>query len=308
MDEHCRTLKTGRLDDLFKLSAERQAAPAERPGLVLRQDWGGLKAGQRVAGLSPAGKVAPAGAAAALGCDDPGGAAIWRAAAGKGQAVYLNLCMVPYREERQVGGRGETLFRQLIAGALALGHVRPEFAVEPAGKKSFHGHVVSFSDRGVRYLGVIREYAGGEPEEAYTIRLPAAVHVYDVRARKHLGKADKIGVVLYAGAAKVYCLSPVERPGPTLDCPPRAALGTPVRSTLGLSSTNGTTSVVRLDVYDPAGSLRSYYSGPLLLRPGQTRAEAAFSPALSDPTGDWTLKAVELPSGKTVERKLLVGP
>ena len=109
---------------------------------------------------------------------------------------------MPYREERQVGGRGETFFRQLIGGALALAHVRPEFVLEPAGKKSFHGHVVSFSDHDVRYLGVIREYAGGEPEEAYTIRLPAAVHVYDVRAKKYLGKADKIGVVLYAGAAK----------------------------------------------------------------------------------------------------------
>ena len=65
---------------------------------------------------------------------------------------------------------------------------------------------------------------------------------------------------------------------------------------------------MRLEVYDPAGSFRPYYTGPLLLRPGQTRAEAAFSPALSDPTGDWTLKAVELSSGKTVERKLLVGP
>ena len=60
MDEHCRTLKTGRLDDLFKLSADRQAVAAERPGLVLRQDWGGLKSGQRIAGWTPAGKVAPA--------------------------------------------------------------------------------------------------------------------------------------------------------------------------------------------------------------------------------------------------------
>jgi len=61
-----------------------------------------------------------------------------------------------------------------------------------------------------------------------------------------------------------------------------------------------------LEVYDPAGTLRSYYSGPLLLGPGQARTEAAFSLALNDPPGPWVLKAVELAGGKTADRKLVV--
>ncbi len=220
--------------------------------------------------------------------------------------MYLNLCLAPYLEERQMGGRGETLFRRLIAGGLALAGIRPEFAVEPAGKKAFHGHVVSFTNRNVRYLGIIREYTGGEPDDAFAIRLPAAVHVYDVRKQQHLGPTGKISAVLYPGAAKVYCLSPVERPAPTLECPAEALRGSLVRCAVGAAQASDALGVVRLEVYDPAGRLRSYYSGPRLLEAGQTRTEAAFSLALDDPPGPWVLKAVELVSGKTARRTLAV--
>ncbi|MGA2617967.1 MAG: beta-galactosidase [Thermoguttaceae bacterium] len=306
MNEHCRTLGAGQLDDLFGLSADRQPCGGGKPTLTLKEDWGGLNAGQPIAGFAPLGKVVPAKAAAALCSPDLALGAIYHAAAGEGQAVYLNLCLAPYLEERQMGGRGETVFRRLIAGGLALAGIRPEFAVEPAGKKAFHGHVVSFTDQEVRYLGIIREYVGGEPEDAFAIRLPAVVHVYDVRKKKHLGQTDKIAAVLYPGAAKVYCLSPIERPAPTLECPAEATRGSSVRCALGAAQASGAVSVMRLEMYDPAGTLRSYYSGPRLLKPGQTRIEAAFSLALNDPPGPWVLKAVELVSGKMADRKLVV--
>jgi hypothetical protein len=75
---------------------------------------------------------------------------------------------------------------------------------------------------------------------------------------------------------------------------------------LGAAQASGAVSVMRLEMYDPAGTLRSYYSGPRLLKPGQTRIEAAFSLALNDPPGPWVLKAVELVSGKMADRKLVV--
>jgi hypothetical protein len=306
MNEHCRTLRAGQLDDLFGLSADRQPTTGAKPTLTLKEEWGGLKTGQQIAGFAPLGKVAPAHATAVLGSADPAQGAIYHAAAGKGHAVYLNLSLMPYLEERQMGGRGESLFRQLLAGGLALAAVRPEFAAERAGKRAFHGHVVSFSDGNIRYLGIIREYVGGEPEDAFVIRLPTALHVYDMRKQKHLGQTDKIAAILYPGAAKVYCLSPSERPAPLLDCPAEATRGSPVRCVLGIGEASAATSVVRLEVYDPAGTLRSYYSGPRLLRGGQTRTAAIFSLALNDPPGPWVLKALELVSGKTALRTLVV--
>jgi hypothetical protein len=84
-----------------------------------------------------------------------------------------------------------------------------------------------------------------------------------------------------------------------------AVRGDPVRCVLGTAQAADAAVVVRLEVYDPAGTLRSCYSGPRLLGPGRPSAEAAFSLALNDPPGQWIVRAVELVSGKAVERKLI---
>jgi hypothetical protein len=104
----------------------------------------------------------------------------------------------------------------------------------------------------------------------------------------------------------LYCLSPGERPAPTLQCPAEAACGGLVRCALGTAQAADATVVVRLEVYDPAGRLRTCYSGPRLLGPGRPSAEAGFALALNDPPGRWILRAVELVSGKTVERTMIV--
>ena len=219
MDEHCRTLKTGQLDQLFGLSANRDPLVGVKPKLVLSEDWGGMCCGDEVVGFAPLGKITPSKAAPLLTSTDTNAGAIYRNSVGKGQAVYLNLSLVPYREERQMGGHGELIFRRLIGGALALARVHPEFPMEATGKKAFQGHVVSFTDAGARYLGLIREADKDEPAESFVIRLPASCHAYDVRAKRYLGKTDRINAVLGPGAARLYALMPEEIAAPTLDAP-----------------------------------------------------------------------------------------
>lgn len=306
MDEHCRTLKTGKLDDLFGLVEDRQQAAGGKAKLTLKQALGSISGGETIDGFTPLGKIVAGKAAAILCSADPANGAIYRHTVGKGQAFYLNLSLIPYREERQMGGRGEKVFRQLIGGVLDLAGVRPEFAVEATGKKEFHGHSVSFTDGAVRYIGLIREYAGGEPEAGFAIRLPGKFCVYDVRAKKYLGNIDVINTVFYAGAAKLYALVPQEMKAPGLTCPETIQCGAKLSGEVELAEPKNACRAVRVEVYDPAGALRPYYSGPQLIKPGDTKAKFDFITALNDPPGKWTVKAVELLSGKAVERKFTV--
>ena len=75
---------------------------------------------------------------------------------------------------------------------------------------------------------------------------------------------------------------------------------------MGVPGSAKTHRVVCLEVYDPAGALRRCYSGPQLLAQGKNETSAGFTLALDDPEGQWTVKAVELASGKTVRRKIAV--
>ncbi len=306
MDEHCRTLKADRLDELVGLSAAHEPVGAAGLRYSLQQAWGLLQPGATIAGVAPAGKVTPAAARSVLSSGDPATGAIYVHPVGKGQAVYLNLCLVPFREERQMGGPGEMAFRQLIGGALGLAGIGPKTPIVPAGKQAFHGHVVHFTDQQTRYVGIIRDYETGAPDDAFTITLPEKLEVYDVRGGKHLGRTDRITAVLYAGAAKLYCLSPTPLPAPTLSLPPQAAIGKPVECRVGLAEPAQHNSVVRLEVRDTTGTLRSCYSGPHLLKPGVKEATASFIPALNDPTGEWQIKAVDIASGQTATGLVLL--
>jgi hypothetical protein len=91
-----------------------------------------------------------------------------------------------------------------------------------------------------------------------------------------------------------------------LTCPAEAGRGGAVRCALSVVPSSASLSVVRLEVYDPAGKLRAYYSGPRLLVPGQPQAEFSFRLALDDPAGVWRLKAVEVAGGRSTERRLVV--
>ena len=93
---------------------------------------------------------------------------------------------------------------------------------------------------------------------------------------------------------------------PTLTCPAEAARGTQVCCRLGIGQSSGSTAVVCLEVYDPAGKLRSYYSGSRLLPPSQAQAEVSFRLAPNDPPGEWLLKAVDVVGGRSAQCRLIV--
>jgi hypothetical protein len=165
---------------------------------------------------------------------------------------------------------------------------------------------VAGPDKSVRYLGIIREYSGGEPEEAFTVRLPRKFCVYDARAGKYLGETDSINAVLYSGAAKVYALMPQEMNAPELTCVSTVQRGAKFTGNVALAGPRDAHRVVKIEICDPAGKLRDCYSGPQIIPPGADKAGFGFTLAWNDPVGTWTVKAVELISGKTAERKFIV--
>jgi len=58
-------------------------------------------------------------------------------------------------------------------------------------------------------------------------------------------------------------------------------------------------SVVRVEVFDPAGHLVRYHSGNVTVRDGHASFEIPF--ALSDAKGEWRVRARDVASGLTAE-------
>ena len=141
----------------------------------------------------------------------------------------------------------------------------------------------------VRDFGVSR-LIGLLPRERTTVRLPAARGVrYD----------------LYRGglAEAAYECSP-DRPVLLLERPARIArLTLSPELAVRLTDENGAPvdrSVVRLEVFDPAGKPARHYSGNVTVRDGRAVFHIPF--ALSDAAGSWRVRARDVVSGLTAEQ------
>jgi hypothetical protein len=135
-------------------------------------------------------------------------------------------------------------------------------------------------------------------------------HLYDVRAQRYLGYADRIEATLEYGQPKVYACLPyrVDYFGfqPTaIECRP----GDTVRLALHVRSRD--TGQIRrhtalVEVLDPDGRAVDHYRRVVVLEEG--RGELFWRPALNDCPGEWTFRATETVSGARATATVQVEP
>lgn len=149
-----------------------------------------------------------------------------------------------------------------------------------------------------RYWGTTRSLEAGEGTASRTIRLNSPAFVYDLRAKKALGRVDRFTVELGAGGVGFFAALPYEV-GPVKVFVSAAAPGGDVKVSVqaGVPGLSKACHPVIVDVYAPDGKRSRLYSGVCDAKGG--RGEYVFRTALNDPKGTWRVAAIDYITGET---------
>lgn len=185
--------------------------------------------------------------------------------------------------------RAEPVLRDIIRRELALGPKDADgISVYPLfGRDGAEG----------RYWGFTRDEQAGEGRAKRTIRLDTQSVVYDLRAKKRLGKMSSFDVSLEAGQAKFFAALPYEVGGVSVAAPDVSA-GAVVTVTVNveLPASARACHPVQVEVYDPNGVRSRLYSGVCDAKGGHDAY--TFRTALNDPAGTWRVVATDYVTGR----------
>jgi hypothetical protein len=258
---------------------------------------------------------------------------------GKGLAIYLNVELRNYPAHRyQPGSDAERQTQQLFAGCLAQAGVQREVHLwKKKGEREVPGaEVTRFAAGPVEMACSVLNTARGttgvgeeieidhrafERRTPMTVELPQTRHVYDARTGKYHGLTDSFRDRFDPASCKIYSLLPYQVAGLNARAVGKSQVGrtATVRVALEIAGHVGDEAqearvaaratepgrhVVRVDVYDPEGAWRSYYSRNVRTEGGTGEFELPF--AEDDPNGTWTLKLRDVVTGQEAEVTLKV--
>ena len=147
-----------------------------------------------------------------------------------------------------------------------------------------------------RYWGFTRDGDFGEDVAERTVVLHEPMFVYDLRAKKCLGKVDRFGVALRALDVKFFAALPYAV-GPLKMTVAAGRPGKDAKVTIQTGVPRGSKAChpVAVDVYSPDGRMHRLYSGVCDAKGGS--GEHVFRTSLNDATGVWRIVATDSISG-----------
>jgi hypothetical protein len=219
---------------------------------------------------------------------------------GKGQAIYAVFADDPGRAR---GGH--------IGEILAAAGVQPRFQLgrsdgDPAGDVETY----IFEDGPITIVALLRDYpeppaVPGPRREPIVLGLPRPFNIYDVRAKRTLGKTDRLTLEPDPVEPVVLALSDTPLTSPSISGPPSVRLGANAEFAVRTDPA-AAVGVVHIDTIDPEGKTVAHYSGNLLVTGGAAAKLVPF--ALNDQPGLWLIRASDLLSGKAMTMALEVKP
>ena len=230
-------------------------------------------------------------------------------ASGQGKAIYVNLDLVNYYQDRLLG-KEHGAHRQMgrvLEESLAAPEIRLS---DESGNPVVGVQIHVFRNGGVRLVGLQSNpelsIASPSPslsnkrfERPRTVVLTLAGDrfVYDVRAARALGKLRRLTVQLDPYEPTILSISTGAMPSLVISTPSRLRLGDTGQISLNLSRRSGAAlHVFHVDVVDPSGNVASPYSGNIVAPNG--RATVALPLALNDKVGRWEIRVKDLLSGQ----------
>jgi hypothetical protein len=203
--------------------------------------------------------------------------------------------------------------RRLLAWLYRIAGVRAAVSVSsPAGEPLPLVETRVWQNGDATIVGVYRQMrcpwfnpksgmTAGEPVAAKIV-LPAARHVYDLRAGRYLGSVARIDARLRWGRANFYLLAPREIAAPQI----RLSTATPTPGqTIAATVTSGTLAgdvqryALWMEITDPQGQRPLWGQQVLVLRRGAGQVQLPV--AYNDLPGRWRIRATELFSGRWAE-------
>ena len=150
-----------------------------------------------------------------------------------------------------------------------------------------------------RYWGFTRAMDAEEGEAERTVRMDGPMFVYDLRAKKLIGKVASFKVSMRASGAKFFAALPYEV-GPLAAVasatPPGGVVKLDVKA--GVPAWSKACHPVIVDVYSPDGKRSRLYSGVCDAKGGRCSFE--FRTALNDLQGTWRVAVTDYITGETV--------
>jgi len=320
MDEHCKTLEKGLLDDLFgiKRTSQRRLPKGE---IIICRDYEGLKVKGIKLEVPPLEGNIEASEGVPLAFIDRIPAVIVRPY-GKGIAIYLNADLTDYYLLR-IRGKGEGL-RELFRRIFALANIVPRYIVTDCkGNRVVGVEVIRYRCNNAVYLALINnptirisELGQVEDVEAtersffrsreIKVRWPDEVHVYDVRGKRYLGFTNEVTLTLPGYEPVILALLPYRVRAVNVISSNSCRRGDVLYITIQVvrDPEDYSDTVFRVDVFDPDGNFVDYYSGNFFAKNGKAYITIPF--ALNDKPGKWRIVVTEIVSGVRVEKYITV--
>jgi len=278
MDEHCKILPQGRLNDLFAL--RKPDKEGDRTAMVELEGHKGRR---------------PIGAAA--GAD--GKNVLIENKFGKGRTVFLNFTPSNYVSLRNNYGRekDEILALQRMFAKMIGGRRLESFRFEAEGGEPVGARIFSYRQNGsgkALFLGLTRSNQA-KGASRITLKFPKAGYLYDMR--KGTVSPDKVNSwsVELAPAKSVFlALLPEKLNAPELSAPKRIGRGKVFDYRITVPDTS-LEHIFEINVTAPDGSRKRLYS--TVAHAPKGRFEGSFRTALNDAAGRWTMTVRDVISG-----------
>lgn len=286
MDEHCKTLPAGRLNDLFGL--QKPDREGDQTAMIELENHKAMR---------------PIGSAA--GPD--GKNFLIENKLGKGRAVFLNFTVSNYAALRNNFGRekDEILALQRLFAKLIGGRHLDSFQFKAEGGEPAGARIFSYRQNGSQalFLGLTRDNLA-KGSTGITLKFPRPGYLYDMRkGTVSAGKVSSWTGELAPAKSVFLALLPEKLNSPELSAPKQ--IGTGKTFTYGIT-VPGTSleHIFEINVTAPDGSRKRLYSTVAHAPKGQYKG--SFRTALNDQPGTWTLTVREVISGKTLNHKFEV--
>jgi hypothetical protein len=322
MDEHCKALPKGQLDDLFGIErSDAKFAPGPAglsPAAVDRAlvSWEHAATLDKVPAAEPGVKAATG---TALYHDSKGTPAVIVRRHGKGMTIYLNAVVTDYHRWRLKPPEGDALLA-LVASILKDTVAASDCTVTAGGKPATGVELYPFASGDMKIIAVHRNYQLrvnelGPPEYQkqdaleqpldLTVKFGRAYAVYETRTGKYLGMKSTAQFSLDKYQPMILTLLPEPVQAISIGAAGTATGGALVDVKLALIGPNvGDTHAFRVLVKGPDGKEIRPLTRTLVAPKGRIAFQIPI--AVSDPAGSYTLSARDIATGVSAEQNILV--
>jgi hypothetical protein len=296
-DGHVKPLASGQLDDVFGVKRAGFTAAVVSDGSIKVSAADGQTETLALTGArTDAGVRAAQATAAGSAGQNP---LLLSHDFGKGRAILMNLTISSF-PPLSAKTTSETAAR-LLQWMLAQAQVSAPLALTRAdGQRLRNVEITRWMNGTVQIVSVFRHHGMPEPAK---LHLPRALHVYDLKAHKYLGKQQAVNLEITPFRAQFYALAPQPLKSVALKAAPSLPLGSVQRLTVTSPLPEGQ-QAIKLQVKLPDGSIAGWVTPTVV---ADKRGVVVDVPvAHNDPKGTWTVSATDLYTGATTTTRFTV--